>query len=243
MNKYYTVLIVLLLAIGCTPYKTLINYNAESVLQDQAITNYSPLIIQTNDLLQIELVSVESDAVAIFNDYQQGGYLINTDGNIDFPLIGEVTLAGKTIEEAKRYLLLRLDKYFVQQPTLNIRLINFKVTVSGEVGSPRTINVGSDKMNIIEAITLAGDFTNYSKRDSVLIIREISNRREFGYVNFNDHNIFNSPYFYLKQNDIVYVQPRKTVIGTIRSREAKFLPFISVGLSSILLLITIFNLR
>ncbi|MFY0591790.1 polysaccharide biosynthesis/export family protein [Roseivirga sp.] len=225
---------------GCNVYPTLVNYQPlSSSLQPEVISNYKPIRLETGDILKVEVSSVDLDAVAVYKDFQTSGYLIDSKGNIDFPLAGQIKLAGKTIEEAKIEVLEKLSKYFKVQPTINLALTNFKVTINGEVGSPRVLSVQNDRINIIEAVVTSGDFTPYSNRDSVMVVRETDGVRSFGYVNFNSNQIFKSPYFYLKQDDIIYVKPEKRVLGNIRTRQDKILPYVSVGISVILLAFTI----
>lgn len=239
--------VLLFVGSGCTrsTYNSLLNYQPEgsAANEQHIITNYSPIELQTGDILSIEVSSTEAEAVAIFKDYQATGYLIGSDGTIDFPLSGKVVLGGKTLEDAKRTLLNSLEKYFDIQPTVNLSLANFSITVNGEVTSPRIIPVKNDRINIIEAIVSSGDFTSYSKRDSVMVVRETAGKRTFGYVNFNSSEMFKSPFFYLKQNDLVYVKPEKRFLGTVKTRQDKLLPYISVGISVILLSLTISNNR
>lgn len=241
MNKLFFFLFVSLVTVsGCSTYPSLVNYQAEGmVLQEQVISNYIPIKLQVGDILQIEVSSAEADAVAIFKDYQTSGYRLDSNGAIDFPLSGEINLSGKTLDEAKSALQESLRKYFDIQPTLNLSLANFTVTVNGEITNPGIISVQNDRINIIEAIVRSGDFTAYSKRDSVMIVREVDGVRSFSYVNFNSNEIFNSPYFYLRQNDLIYIKPEKRVLGNVRTRQDKLLPYISVGISIILLSFTI----
>jgi len=238
-------LMLVLMTVGCIPYKTIVNYNEDAARfkTPQAISNYKPLQVEPNDILQIDVVSIESEAVAIFKDLQVNGFTVSPEGNIDFPLVGTIEVGGSTLEEVKLKLLSELKTYFIKAPTVNVRLANFKINVNGEVNNPGIFSINNDRVTIIEAITLAGDFTSFSRRDSVMIIREQGNSRVFGYVDFNSSETLNSPYFYLKQNDVVYVKPNKTKLGTIRNRESKIVPFVSVGLSLIILTITVFNLR
>lgn len=229
------------LSLGCTPYKSLVNFkgNADLPLSEQSIVNYEPLRFQPGDILRIEVSSTEAEAVAVFNNYQASGFLVGTDGTIDFPLAGKVPLEGKTADEAKEELLQGIKKYFIVTPTINVMLSNFKVTVNGEVRIPGSVSVQNDRISIIEAISQSGDFTAYSKRDSVMVVREHKGTRTFGYVNFNSSEVFQSPYFYLKQNDVVYVRPEKRFLGTVRTRQDKLLPYVSVAISVVLLSLTI----
>ena len=245
IRKNYILFLLLVLCLSsCVKYKSIINYNEDTnvLKQPQIIGNYTPITIQPNDILQIEVVSIEEDAVILFNNYQENGYLVGPDGNIDFPLLGQVNVKEKTTSEARKMLLEGLTKYFVEAPIINLRIANFTIHVNGEVNRPGSFTISNERLSVIEAVTQAGDFTPYARRDSILIIREVGNTRMFGYVNFNSADIFNSPYFYLRQNDVIYIMPDKSKLGTIRERELKYVPFLSIGISVLILGITIFNL-
>jgi len=251
MRIFFQLLLLLIIATmcSCTSYKTILNYNESPQIPDgpMMITNFKPLTIQPNDILRIRVSSIDATAVAPFSmsssENQEGGvfeeYLVNSEGNIDFPTIGKITVEGLQIEEAKARILEQLMPFFEQAPIVQVRLTNFRVNVNGEVRSPGSFNVYNDRLTIIEAITLAGDFTSYSQRDSILIIREQGGVRNFGYVNFNSSEIFSSPYFYLQQNDVVYVRPHKSKVNTVRDRSSRFLPWVSAGVSVVLLIFTI----
>jgi polysaccharide export outer membrane protein len=234
-------ILLILFVFGCTPYESLVNYKGKSEppLKGQVITNYHPLTIQPSDILRIDVSSTEAEAVAVFSNFQTNGYTVSAEGTIDFPLMGKANLQGKTLEEAKVTLLDGIKKYFTIPPTLGVYLSNFRIVVNGEVKSPGTLTLESNRVSIIEAISRAGDFTSYSKRDSVMVIRETGDQRTFGYINFNSSEMFNSPYFYLKQNDVVYIRPEKRILGTIRTPQDKLIPYVSVGISIILLSLTI----
>ena len=226
---------------GCNTYQGVVNFQAspEYPLTVQKISNFEPVTLQPSDILQIQISSVDMETVAPINEFQVEGYLIDANGTIEFPLVGKLQMAGKTIEEARLHVQKSIEKSFRVPPTVNVLLANFSVVVNGEVRTPSKIEVINDRISVIEAISRAGDFTPYSNRDSVMIIREHNGERSFGYLNFNSSEIFESPYFYLKQNDVVYVKPEKRILGTVRTRQDKLLPYISVGISVLLLSITI----
>src|SRR5690606_22386711 len=115
-------------------------------------------------------------------------------------------LTGLTLTQAHNRMAEELNKY-VKEPIVNVRYLNFKVTVIGEVNEPSTIAVDNDKINVLEALGMAGDMTAYGKRENVLVIREDQGRRHMARLDLNSRAAFESPYFYLQQNDIVYVEP------------------------------------
>ncbi len=243
--KYFTFIYLFCLTIGCTSYTSFVNYNAPPSipLEPQVIKNFKAITIQSNDILQIRILSTDALAAQPFNlSSEEGGisdYLVNNEGYIDFPTIGKIELKGLEVEEIKTKIIELITPYFNQTPIVQVRLKNFSVNVNGEVKSPGSYQVNNDRLTLIDAITLAGDFTNYSDRDSILIIREADGIRSFGYVNFNSPSIFESEYFYLQQNDVLYVKPNKTIVSTVRDPASKVLPWVSAGVSLIALLITL----
>ncbi|BEG99102.1 polysaccharide biosynthesis/export family protein [Bacteroides sedimenti] len=137
-------------------------------------------------------------------------YLVDNEGRVNFPVLGLVKLGGLTKTGAESLLKSKLKEYLKEEPIVTVRLVNYKISVLGEVTRPNTYTVENEKINIFEALALAGDLTVYGKRDNVKIIREMEDgQKRVVVLSLNDKNIIFSPYFYLQQNDIVYVQPNK----------------------------------
>lgn len=137
-----------------------------------------------------------------------GGYIVEADGTIHFPQLGKIRVAGIQRKQLVDTLTQRLVK-FVSDPIVTVQFLNFKITVLGEVLRPGTLNIPDGKVTLIEAIGLAGDLPITARRDNILVIRERNGQREFGRVNMLSKNVFSSPYFVLKQNDVVYVELTK----------------------------------
>lgn len=238
-NSILLLFVIVSLLGSCVQYKDVLSYEETSVFPStaQTITNYQPIVIQPNDILQITVSSLAPAASAPFNGSGESGYMVDVSGNITLPTLGDIQVAELTLEEIKSNLQKSLQPYFSEKPIVNVRLENFKVSVNGEVGSPGIFGVANGRITMIEAITRSGDFTPYSRRDSILIIREFNNERSFGYIDFNSAAAFESPYFYLKQNDVVYVRPSKTKVATVRDPATRILPFISIvtGLTALIL--------
>lgn len=135
-------------------------------------------------------------------------YTVYPNGYIDFPIIGKVETSGKTIEDLKNELVRKIKRYVIN-PTVSVRYGNYRVTVLGEVNRPGEYIVPTGKTTLLSALGLAGDLTIYGRRDNVLIVREENGLRTQAYINLADANFINSPYYYLKQNDVVYVTPNK----------------------------------
>jgi len=180
---------------------------------------------QADDLLSIKVTSLNAESNMLFNAgvLMPSGenkntvisspinedYLIDKNGFINYPVIGQINLKGLTKLEAILKMSLLLDEY-VQNPIINIRLMNFRITVIGEVQRPSTFTIPTEKVTILEALGLAGDMTAFGKRDNVIIIREKDGMRTTTRLNLNEKSILASPYYYLQQNDVIYVEPYKT---------------------------------
>ncbi|MGB0916229.1 MAG: polysaccharide biosynthesis/export family protein, partial [Flavobacteriales bacterium] len=167
-------------------------------------------------------------------------YLVDASGNIEMPLIGLVNVAGLTSEVAKIGINDKLQKYLIN-PTINLRIRNFKVTVLGEVKTPGVYTIPNEKITLIEAIGLAGDLTIFGKRVDVLVIREQGGERKFYKVDLRSKEFFESDFYYLHSNDIVYVEPGK---GKIASADAwyRILPIVFSGLTALGLFLSRTNL-
>ena len=174
-------------------------------------------------------------------------YLVNSEGNIDFPVLGEIHVAGKTKEEvAEEIRSMIYPKYVTTAPTVDIRLMNFKVTVLGAVGKPGVVTSENERLNILEALALAGDLDIKGQRDNILLYRtNTDGTREIHRLNLNDKQLLMSPYFNLQQNDFIYVEPNRSAKQNAWQMPQAWTVTISVvgGLTSIAsLIIGIVNL-
>lgn len=211
--------------------------------------------IQPNDLLSINVSSLNPDATRIFNASSESdknatnatasvptvsggsGYLVSKDGQIQFPVLGNLKVAGLTKDELKNKLTKELtDKKYLVDPIITVRFLNFRVTVLGEVAKPGVILVPSEKISMLEALGLAGDLTIYAKRNNILLIREENGKKATKRLNLNDANILNSPYYYLKTNDVIYVEPGRAKVASA-SNVQTWLPILlgSLTLATVLL--------
>ena len=238
------ILIAIIFNFSCTPYKQVPYFQdlARDSTVVQKINNYTPLTLQAGDLLGINVTSLNHDADLIF-DYSSSvtqstgmgydrdpvvGYLIDQDGNIKLPLIGTLNIAGYTTKEVSALLESRLQTYF-SKPVVSVRILNFKVSVLGDVGHPGNYIIQNEKITIPEALSLAGDLTTTALRKNILLIRETDSTRKYINIDLTSKNIFNSPYYYLKNNDIIYAQPSRVKVST----ESGLLTKISIALSTL----------
>ena len=140
-------------------------------------------------------------------------YLVDNDGNIQFPIVGSLHVAGLTKNECQDLIKSKVKPYLAESenPVVTVSMSSYRVTVAGEVTRPSVVPVSTEKMSVLEALAQAGDLTIYGRRDNVLLIRENANgQKEAHRLNLNDANIINSPYYYVQQNDYIYVEPNKT---------------------------------
>lgn len=207
---------------------------------------YYPIKIQQNDLLRINVTSLNQESNALFSANRQnlasgrseesGGYRVGKDGIINLPVIGSIMVEGLTIAEAEGVLTKELAKY-VKQPVVEVELLNFKITVIGEVNKPSSFTIPGDHINLLEALGMAGDMTVYGKRENVLIIREQNGKRIMKRLDLNREDVLNSNFFNLQQNDIVYVEPDKSK-AVEYSQNTRTIPIVIASISAVAVLIS-----
>lgn len=224
--KLTSIIIALFLVFtACTPKKRIYSYFKDVPdtvsLYNITDTGFKALTIKVDDLLQINVTSPNSEANIYFqtpgSNLSNGSvnsaagtpipntYLVDKDGNVDIPLIGRIMLRGLTMNQAKDVITQKLLTY-LKEPIVTVRLQNFKITVLGEVIRPASYYVSNERVSILDALGMAGDLTVYGRRENVLLIREKDGKKSLSRVNLTSSNIFQSPYYYLQQNDIVYVE-------------------------------------
>lgn len=213
-----------------TIYST-IPQRPEPIVQvgDILVITVSSLNPESNQLFNRGIVPNASSTPALGGLASTGdGYLVNNDGSISFPVLGQINLLGLTRDQVRKKMVEELST-FVKDPIVSVRFNNFRITVVGEVNKPATFIVPNEKINIIEALGMAGDMTPYGKRNNVLLIREVNGQRIITRINLNNHDILNSPYYYLKQNDVIYIEPSKYRDPS----NAKTLQIVSIVLSAL----------
>ena len=256
MKKINIILIVstLLIFTGCTTQKKLAYFNTVTASSAESINaqlknERADARILTDDRLSITVSALDPNAVAIYNlpfvSFASPGsdqiyaspvlqsYLVNSQGNINFPVLGEIKLEGLTLTEAGNLIKNKLAEH-VADPIVNIQFVNFRITVLGEVLRPGQFPVTSERVTILDALGLAGDMTAYGRRDNVLLTRNNNGKLEFARINLNSDEVFKSPYFYLQQNDVIYVEP-----NTVKSISSQDIPLYLSSLSTLATLVTL----
>ena len=207
-------------------------------------------IIQKKDILSISVSSLSNEATIIFNtpnipvtpnasnnSPQTAGYLVSQDGTIKFPILGDIPAEGLTQKQLESNITkLLADKKLLFDPIVTARFLNFRVTVLGEVKNPGVVNVPSEQISILEAIGQAGDLTIYGLRENVILIRQDGDNKLVKRLNLNTSQILQSPYFFLKSNDVIYVEPGKAKVAST-DRTTQLLPIIFSGISVIVIVL------
>lgn len=260
-NLIIPFLIFFLIVTSCKTRKqeNTLNYmqNIEQIASDISIKNYKPTI-QSGDQLIIVFSAKDNDVVRPFNQIYSSSeiiqnpiisgnsassgtvnisgptYIVDSEGNIDINVLGKINTKGKTIDELKEVLYDKMT-YYVKNPTVNIRLANFKVTVLGEVLRPSEYTITDGQTTLLKALGLAGDLTMYGRRDNVLIVRNENGQLTKEIVNLTDANFFNSPFYNLKQGDVIYVSANenKELTSKTNPNLGLYISIASVSLTAI----------
>mgnify|MGYP002330369243 CR=1 FL=1 len=245
----------LLILMSCKTTTNTITYfqdldNQMPAVIEQSV-NYTPRIAP-DDQLSITVSGTDPNAVAAFNmplaSYLAPGetnvtstpvlhtYLVNSRGEIDFPVLGKIQVANMTRSELTDMMTEKISAY-VKSPIVTIQIRNFKVSVLGEVNKPGTVNVPNERLSVLDALGMAGDLGINGKRKNVLVMREQGDEKIFTRVDLTSSEFIDSPFFYLQQNDVVYVEPNKGRIAG--GSVSAFLPYILSSMSTIVALITL----
>lgn len=233
MRKILIIIICTLIFTSCSTRKEIVYFQDIEKLEDfAAIEQFEPKI-EVNDVLRVNVFSNNQEVAQPFNlSMNRGGtgggsmggssgiggsgggnnnaildgYLVDVDGNIQFPVLGKVSVKGKTRGELEEYLNTELKEY-IKDVVVQVRIVNFKVTVLGEVRNEGVVQVPDERVSIPEIIAMSGGISYNGKRENILVIRDDNGKKTHGWVDITEADVFQNPYYFLKQNDIVYVEP------------------------------------
>ena len=209
---------------SCVPRKEIVYFQGLEQAEKQLNANQlKSLKIKPNDLLTISVSAAEQEAAIPFNLPVTGSgnvldftsvsgqprlqsYLVDAEGNIDFPVLGMLNVKGINRNELAQSLKQQISKY-VQDPIITVRIVNFQISVLGEVTRPGTFDISDEYISLPQALGLAGDMSIYGKRENVLVMREDNGTTLHQYLDLTNADVINSPFYYLQQNDVVYVEP------------------------------------
>ncbi len=241
----------LILFSSCASKKDVVYFNDisdyETLVSDNSHTNK----FKVDDVLSIHVSTLDPIASLPFNltvgpeegryQMEQVDYIVDKNGEIDFPVLGSIKVVGLSPEETKNLLKDKLESGgFLRNPIINIRLKNFTVTVLGEVNQPGTYPVLGEQITILEALGLAGDLTIKGMRNNVLVIRDFNGSKVSTRIDLTKKDVLNSPVYYLTQNDVVYIEPNQSAVKTsaLDSRASLWVSIVSVLITSTVIILT-----
>lgn len=230
---YLLIISVAILVVGCASPKNIPYFTdlPDSINVEVPKASFIDPQIQPDDILSVTIQTADPQANQVVNQkiedmnvlatssannagsQRVSGYLVDKNGEIELPLLGRVKVAGLSTFEA-RDLIRKKAASFLVRPNVQVRFVNFKVTVIGEVARPAVYAFQSEKVTLLDALSMAGDLTIYAKRENILLVRDTPEGKKMIRFNVNNSNVFQSDYFYLRQNDVVYVEPNKSKVAT-----------------------------
>jgi len=254
-NRFYATLCLIITVVcftltSCVSTKNSV-YFADvpdtALLREILPSKFVEPIIQPDDILSITVQTIDPSTSSSINQVSSmpaigassassvgnqmiSGFLVDKNGIVSMSMLGDLKLGGLTTFQAKNLIKERASKYY-REPTVQVRFANYKITIIGEVAKPAAYTVPNEKVTILDAIGLAGDLTIYGKRENVLLIRDSNGIKELVRLNLNSSEIFKSPYFYLKQNDVIYVEPGKAKVATNNAARTQTIAIVGTILS------------
>lgn len=240
------IIVILIWTSSCVPHKDVLYFadlNADGGSLD--LPEIPALTLKAGDLIEINITSISQETNTFFvkpgsatdSRYAPNVYQISDEGLVDIPLVGQIDLAGKTPSSAESLLRERLLEY-VQKPTVNVRLVSFRITVLGEVRNPGVYEISDSQVNILEALGFAGDLTIFASRDNVMLIRNIGEEKRYYRIDLNNSTALSRELFYLQNNDVLYIEPSK---GRTASDDNvyRLLPLVLSGLTFVVVIISL----
>lgn len=248
MKKAF-LLCLLMLTLSCATRKEVLYFQDAEQLDKQPLPAAFEPVIEKNDILYITVSSLNDELTLPFkrdvggqnmnmgNNLELMGYLVTSEGLINFPVLGDIAVQGKTRKDVKQLLENQLRAY-ITDAVVDVRIINFKVSVMGEVKMPGLYRIRDERVTLPQALALAGDLTRDASRENITLVREEDGKQMVAKIDLTATDLFNSPYFFLKQNDLIYVEPnyRGVKKSGIIENVPVLLSLFTVILSSIVLI-------
>ncbi|MFD0988670.1 polysaccharide biosynthesis/export family protein [Mariniflexile jejuense] len=220
-NKFVVLFFAALFSISCATKHDVVYFQNAKSFETIVDTDTFKAKLKIGDIVSIYVSTLDPTVTQPYNLIIQSGsggqlidYLIDVDGNIDYPVLGKVKLVGLTTEEAKELFKKKFSEgQLLKDPVVMIRVLNFRITVAGEVKSPGVYPVSGERVSILEALGMAGDLTIKGRRDNILVIRDFNGTKTYTRIDLTNKEVFNSPVYYLTQNDYIYVEPNNSSIS------------------------------
>lgn len=245
-------LLLLFIISSCVSRKEMVYFqDIEQLRKSENRRTGNNLEIRPDDLLTIRVSAPEQEAAIPFNltktiqssnairgDAEPETYMVSNQGTIEFPVLGTIEVKGLTTFEVADKIQKMITDY-VRNPIVNVRILNFQISVLGEVAKPGTFDIEDDQISLSKALSLAGDLTIFGKRENILVMGETEGEKTYAYLDLTKANVVNSPYYYLRQDDVIYVEPRVTrrQSAGFTGLASTYLSIVSV-LASLIILIT-----
>jgi polysaccharide export outer membrane protein len=257
-TKYLTLAIVFLIACSsCSTNKKIIYFQDiqnNKAAQLENVATYVEPLIQPGDNLSVSIFTLNQQTGSIINQavttpvlggnanspmtQQISSFVVDKNGDIELALAGKIKVAGLTTYDARELVREHVVKFY-NEPNVQLRFANFKVSIVGEVNAPSTYIMPNEKTSIMDALSLAGDLTIYGRRDNVLVVRDNNGKKEYAHLDLNSSEIFNNPFFYLRQNDLVYVEPNNAKSAANNAERVQTISIITSILSVLILAVSV----
>ena len=254
------ILSISILISSCKHYERIAYFkdSSDSSLPEAIQTHaFKSPLIKPDDVLTITIQTIDNEVTSLLNSgtsstgiggnvpvlgsattgQASNGYLVDREGRVELPFVGRVKIAGLSTEDAKEEIRKQVDKYF-NEPVINVRFANYKITVLGEVARPSSYIIPNEKVNVFDALGLAGDMTIYGRRENVLLIRDSLTYKKLIRLDLNSKYVITSPYFYLEPNDVIYVEPTDSKVATTDAYRNREIALYSAGLSILLIVVS-----
>lgn len=257
-RQVWLLLAVVLLLSACTVSRKTVYFNdlPDAEKFEWAAAQFTEPVIQNDDILTINIQTVDPTNTSAINqgttmqliggssssniaNQQTTGFLVDRNGNVTIPMFGEIKVAGLTTHQAKQAIAEKVT-VFLKEPTIHVRFANYKFTVLGEVSRPATYTVQNEKVSLLDALGMAGDLTIYGRRDNVLLIRDHDGTKEFVRFDLNSATMFESPYYYLRQNDVIYVEPGRAKVAANNAERTQIISIVGTIVSLLIVAISRF---
>ncbi len=243
----FSFVLSILLSTSCVTKKDVVYFQNVKDFETMVDTDSFEAKLKVGDIVSIFVSTLNPEVAAPYNPVLPGGvgqsvdYLIDIEGNIDFPVLGKIKLLGLTTEEAKQLLKTKFeDGQLLKDPVIIIRILNFRITIAGAVNGPGVFPVTGERISILEALGLAGDLSINGRRDNILVVRDFNGSKTYTRIDLTSKEVFNSPVYYLTQNDYVYVEPNNSAISNASgdSRIGTMISITSFLLTTALIFVT-----
>jgi len=248
IKSFFKYFLIICFLSSCVSKKEIIYFQNAKDFETMVNTDTFEAKLKVGDIITIVVSTLDPLAAVPYNPVVPGGmgqtvdYLIDVEGNIDFPVLGKVKLLGLTVEEAKMLFKKKFEEgNLLKDPVIIIRITNFRITIAGAVNGPGVYTFTGERVSILEALGMAGDLSIQGRRDNILIVRDFNGTKTYSRVDITSKEIFNSPVYYLTQNDYVYVEPNTALISSASgdSRINLFTGLASTLLGIALIFITV----